>query len=572
MATKPITYDCDILVIGGGFSGSWAAIRAGQLGKKVLVIDKGPRDWGGLGMESGGDMIVMMPEYQVEDLLEELVYYFDALCDQDQLKTILEASYHRFCDLESWGHKFARDAQGKLMSIPQRGLKYMRYYFYHPYGQGGIHTTFTLQRKMREYGVRRLSNVEITDLIKQDGHVCGAVGFHARGATPCILRAKSVVMCTHVGGWKQSYLSNTCAGEGAALAFAAGARLRNMEFLQDWNVPVQFAWEGQTGMLPYGARFLNKEGEDFMLRYSPERGAKVDPHYNIRGMALEAREGRAPIWFDTSSMSEEGVKVMTPTFGWMLLNAEKLEQQGIDFFHMKTQWMPQLHYSFGGVDGDTRGRTGVPGLFVAGRALSVNTGVYMGGWDTCITSTTGYIAGEEAAREMDEAPGAPLDDAFALEQLAKTLDLLGKPGVPPKDIVRRNQEIINPVDVSILKTGRGLSRALAELEELKENVLPEMTAQDPHYLLKLVEARSMTLLTEMYLKAALARQESRCGHFREDFPKRRELPEWMIVENADGQVHVSKRLVPLEKYPVQPRRYYMDDFAWPDAAGVRAPA
>ncbi|MDE6733921.1 MAG: FAD-binding protein, partial [Desulfovibrio sp.] len=210
--------------------------------------------------------------------------------------------------------------------------------------------------------------------------------------------------------------------------------------------------------------------------------------------------------------------------------------------------------------------------FVAGRALSVNTGVYMGGWDTCITSTTGYIAGEEAAREMDEAPGAPLDDAFALEQLAKTLDLLGKPGVPPKDIVRRNQEIINPVDVSILKTGRGLSRALAELEELKENVLPEMTAQDPHYLLKLVEARSMTLLTEMYLKAALARQESRCGHFREDFPKRREMPEWMIVENADGQVHVSKRPVPLEKYPVQPRRYYMDDFAWPDAAGVRAPA
>lgn len=78
-------------------------------------------------MESGGDMIVMMPEYQVEDLLEELVYYFDALCDQEQLKTILEASYHRFTDLENWGHKFARDSSGKLMSIPQRGLKRQPY-------------------------------------------------------------------------------------------------------------------------------------------------------------------------------------------------------------------------------------------------------------------------------------------------------------------------------------------------------------------------------------------------------------------------------------------------------------
>lgn len=557
-------FDCDVLVIGGGFSGSWSAIRAGQLGKKVIVVDKGPRDWGGLGMESGGDMIVMQPEYDVNDLLDGLVYYFDALCDQEQLKTILEASYHRFRDLESWGHKFARDSNGKLLSVPQRGLKYMRYYLYHPYGQGGIHTTFTLRAKMREYGARRVSNVEITDLILQDGRVRGAAGFHARGAEPCIFRAKAVVLCTHVGGWKQYYLSNTCAGEGAALAFAAGARLRNMEFLQDWNVPVQFAWEGQTGMLPYGARFLNGEGEDFMLRYSPERGSKVDPHYNIRGMALEAREGRGPIWFDTSTMSEEGVKVMTPTFGWMLLNAQKLEKIGIDFFHMKTEWMPQLHYSFGGVDGDTRGRTGVPGLFVAGRALSVNTGVYMGGWDTCITSTTGYIAGEEAARDIEESsPHAP-DDADAMEKLEKTLNLLGKPGRAPKDIVRRNQEIINPVDVSILKTGRGLSRALGELVELKENILPQMTAADPHYLLKLVEARSMTLLTEMYLKSALARQESRCGHFREDFPKRGNIPAWMIVENNRGEVHVAKRNVPLDKYPVKPWRYYMDDFAYPD--------
>lgn len=87
----------------------------------------------------------------------------------------------------------------------------------------------------------------------------------------------------------------------------------------------------------------------------------MDPHYNIRGMALEAREGRAPVRFDTSTMSEEGIRVMTPTGGWMLLNDQKLKKLGIDFFNMKTEWMPQLNNDFGGIAADTRCRTGVPG-------------------------------------------------------------------------------------------------------------------------------------------------------------------------------------------------------------------
>ncbi len=564
MAVKPIVHTSDVLIIGGGFSGMWAAIRASQQGRSVLVVDKGPRDWRGLGMVSGGDMIVMQPEFDVKDLLDELVYYYDGLCDQEQLAVILEASYDRFRDLENWGHIFARDEKGTLLYVPQRGLSFMRYYLYHPYGKGGIHTTDTLQAKMDEYGARRISNVEITELIKQDGRVCGAVGFHARGGAPCVFRAGAVVLCAHTGGWKQSYLSNTCAGEGAMLAFHAGARLRNMEFLQHWNVPVQFAWEGQTGMLPYGARFLNGNGEDFMRWYSPKRGAKVDPHYNIRGMALEAREGRGPVWFDTSTMSEEGVRVMTPTGGWMLLNDQKLKKIGIDFFNMKTPWMPQLNNNFGGVAADTRCRTDVPGLYVAGRALSVHTGVYMGGWDTCITSTTGYIAGEEAAAHAGNVCPDDMDMAAAKESLNGTLGLLGKPGIAPKDIVRRMQEIVNPVDVSILKTGEGLSRALAELEDVRDNILPGVAASEPHYLLKLVEARAMTLLTEMYLKAALARKESRCGHFREDYPSRLPRPAWVVLEKRDGEVRAALEPVPLERYPIQPHRYYMDDFNYPD--------
>lgn len=561
---KALVFDTDILVIGGGFSGSWAAMTAAEGGSRVLIADKGPRDWGGLGGMSGGDMIVKQPEYKAEDLVEELVYYYDGLCEQDVLEEILNMSYERFCDYEKMGHAFARDDDGKLMSIPQRGLELMRYYFYHPYGKGGAHTTSILNARLQELGVQRLGRTEITDILKDGDKICGACGFNLQSGAPVLIKAKAIVMAAHNGGWKGSYLLNTCAGEGAALAYSAGASIRNMEFIENWNVPKLFAWEGQTGMLPYGARFLNANGEDFMRRYSPKLGAKSDPHYNIRGMAFEVRAGRGPIYFDTSSMSPEGVKIMTPTGGWMKLNDDKLKALGIDFFKSKTEWMSQVLTSFGGAVADKNGATGIPGLFVAGRARSITPGVYMGGWDTCKTTTTGYIAGKSAANYVSGLENAPrMDESEAMRKSEDTLDLLGKPGIYPKDVVRLMQEIMAPIDVSILKTESGLLRSLAKLEKAKEEILPRMTAPDPHYLMKLVEARSMALITEMYLKSSLMRRESRSGHYREDYPDRNGDPAWIVIKKTDKGMDLQKQPVPLHRYPVKPHRYYMDNFNFP---------
>lgn len=560
----PRIFNTDILVIGGGFSGSWAALTAREHVKNVLIVDKGPRDWGGLGGMSGGDMIVKQPEFKAEDLVEELVYYYDGLCEQDVLEEILNLSYDRFCDYEKMGHGFARDEDGKLLSIPQRGLSLMRYYFYHPYGKGGAHTTQILNARLQELGVKRIGRTEITNLVKDGDRIAGAVGFNVQSGAPVYIRAKAVVLAAHNGGWKGSYLLNTCAGEGAALSYGAGASLRNMEFIENWNVPKLFAWEGQTGMLPYGARFLNGNGEDFMRRYSPKLGAKADPHYNVRGMAFEVRAGRGPIYFDTSTMSEEGVKTMTPTGGWMKLNDDKLKNLGIDFFKSKTEWMSQVLTSFGGTVADKKGATGIPGLFVAGRARSITPGVYMGGWDTCKTTTTGYLAGLSAGEYVEGLEKEPaMDMAEAADTASQTLNLMGKPGIYPKDVVRLMQELMAPIDVCILKTESGLSRSLEKMEQAKEEILPLMTAPDPHYLMKLVEARSMALITEMYLRASLMRKESRSGHYREDYPDRGGNPAWIVIKNQNGQMTLREDPVPLHKYPVKPSRYYMDNFNFP---------
>ena len=565
MSAKPFVFDTDVLIIGGGFSGSWAALTARQHVENVLIVDKGPRDWGGLGGMSGGDMIVKQPEFAAKDLVEELVYYYDGLCEQDVLEEILNQSYERFKDYEKMGHEFARDDSGRLMSIPQRGLELMRYYFYHPYGKGGAHTTQILNAELQRLNVQRIGRIEITDLVKDGDAVSGAVGFHAQSGTPCLFRAKAVILAAHNGGWKGSYLLNTCAGEGAALAYGAGASLRNMEFIENWNVPKLFAWEGQTGMLPYGARFLNGEGEDFMRRYSPKLGAKADPHYNVRGMAFEVRAGRGPIYFDTSTMSPEGVEIMTPTGGWMKLNDTKLKELGIDFFKSKTEWMPQVLTSFGGTVADKDGWSGVPGLFVAGRARSVTPGVYMGGWATCITATTGYSAGEAAAQFVQGHDAVAFDEAYAASRLEAFTGYLGRDGIAPKDVISDMREVMSAPDIALMKTGKGLSRGLDRVEEIRAEVLPHLGARDPHELAKLFEATSTVLLTELCLNAALMRKESRAGHYREDYPERdnEHWLKWIEQKQVDGKREVHTVPVPLNDYPIKPYRYYMDNFSWP---------
>ena len=559
-------YTTDLLVVGCGFSGMWAAKRAKEFLSDVLVVDKGPRDWGGLGGLSGGDMIVKQPDMKLDDLLEDLVYYYDGLADQELLGHILTKSYDRFLDFENLGHKFVRNADGELCFIPQRALDHMRYYYYHPYGMGGMDKARLLKQECERLGVRRLGRTVITDVITDGSRVTGAVGFHTQSGEPVHIRAKAVILATNTGGWKPSYHQNTPSSEGVSIAWNAGCAMRNFEFWKVWNVPVDFAWEGQTGLLPKGARFLNNKGEDFMWKYSPRFGAKSDPHYNTRGMVCEVRAGNGPIRFDCSKMKPEDIEIMRPSAGWMGLNDKKLRAIGIDFFRQQLEWMPQLRHTYGGIVADIEGATSVPGLYAAGLARYPDPGVYMGGWATCITATTGYDSGEAAAHFVLGHDDVSHDYAYAAHRLDYLTSKLGRDGITPKDVIADMRAVMSAPDIALMKTGRGLSRGLDRVEEVKKDILPRLGARDPHDLAKLFEATSTVLLTELCLQAALLRKESRAGHYREDFPQRDDAHwlKWIEQRLVDGHREVSTVPVPVERYPIKPHRCYMDNFTWPE--------
>jgi succinate dehydrogenase / fumarate reductase flavoprotein subunit len=556
----------DVLVLGGGLGGLWASIEARKYADNVLIVDKGPLNWGGIGNMSGGDMIVCLPEDDAEKWVDDLVYYFDGLIEQDVIEDLMRRSYARFLDYEEMGHKFARDEQGKLKRVNQRGLSHVSALLSRPFGTGGKSLVSVLVTRADKLGVRQLARIQVTNILKDRDRIAGVAGFHTRSGEFYTIKAKSIVIATGNSNWKTSYGSNTSTGEGFSIALDAGVRMRNFEYIKVWNMPKDFAWEGQTILLPLGARFVNALGEDFMQHYSPKMGGKMDPHYNTRAFVEEYLAGRGPIYFDTSKMSDENIALLTPTEGWMGLNYRRLRDMGMDFFKNKLEWIPQPHYTQGGIDTNIEGATSVDGIFAAGRARNLEPGVYLGGWAISGTATTGSIAGGSAGKYAAARDYETRIDGLELSRIRKEVFApLSRKGIPPKEILNEIRKVMAPYDVSILKSESGLTRSLNRLNEIRGELIPNMAAESPHYLMKANEVAGTAVVTELYLQGSLMRKETRGGHHRVEHPQHNdEYLGWFLVTKEAGKLQWDFRPVPLQQYRIKPYRFYSDLYRSPN--------
>ena len=554
----------DVLIIGGGPAGMWSAKRLKELDENlgIIIVDKGGK-WGGQMTISGGDFDAVLPGEDVSDWVKDLIYYYDGLCEQDIVEKLFSLSYDRMVEYQELGCTFLRKKDGSLKGVPQRGLDHVKLYPAQYKGRGGEEMFKNLSSAIYKKGVKRIGRIMITNLLTDGDKIAGAVGFDIRSGEFYIFEAKTVILCCGNSGWKPSYGKNLATGECLKMAFEAGAELRNFEFTKVWNVPKLFSWEGQTTLMPLGARFVNKHGEAFMDKYSPVLGANTDPHYITIAMAKEALAGNAPIYFDISKIKEEDVVLIKPQIGWQLMNHEKLCALGIDFFKDNTEWNPQLNELLAGIVTDINGATCVPGLYAAGRSRSIDPGVYIGGFALSTTSTTGYLAAEAAYAYMQGLSQTPKANHDQIDQYKNGIYFwLDNGGIAPKDVMRKIQQIVFPYDVSILKTEESLSKALTRLENINKDFIGRMGASDPHYLMKVWETAATSFITELYLKASLERKESRAGHYRDDYPNRSENGlYWLHVKkNANGEAKMYKKAVPLDTYKYPITRYYGDNF------------
>lgn len=559
--------ESDLLVIGAGSAGLWAAHRFNQLlpEKTINIVDKGPANWGGLMRMAGGDYEAVLPPDTVEEWLEDLVYYFDGLCDQELMEKILSQSAERMKDYEEYGCEFFHLPDGKLKSVPQRGLPHMKLYPAQQKGRGGELMAKSLAARLKKPEIKSYGRIMLDRYLVKDGRVFGAVGFDSISGEFCVFKAKAVIAATGMGGWKTSYGKNTPTGEGLLMAFRAGCDLQDFEFCRVWNMPRLFAWEGQTHLFPLGARFVNRLGENFMSKYSPILGPNTDPHYTTIGMAMEIVAGRGPIIFDVSPVKQEDMVLLKPQTGWQKLNYEKLCKLGMDFFKDDTEWVPQTTVSYGAICADIDGSTQLHGLFAAGTARSLEPGVYAGGFALMSTAVTGYMSGEAAAKwlkdgnaSMPDLPQTELDGmaekTFAPMKKAK--------GTDPKKVLTKIQAAIFPYDVTIIKNGSALESALQTIRKIAQEEVPEMSCSDPHGLLKLKEVEAICFVSELYCRSSLQRTETRAGHYRSDFPRRNpDQLAWVIVRHdKNGEPALDWEKVPVQRYKIPVTKFYQDNF------------
>jgi succinate dehydrogenase/fumarate reductase flavoprotein subunit len=178
---------------------------------------------------------------------------------------------------------------------------------------------------------------------------------------------------------------------------------------------------------------------------------------------------------------------------------------------------------------------------------------------------TGYASGEAAGVYAASQRQTNLDPDLVEAQKAELYAPLGKAGIPPKEVLREIQEVVFPFDVSILKNERSLKKALDKMERIKEELIPQMGAKDPHYLMKLMEVRSIAYMSELYIRASLMRTESRAGHYREDFPDRddKNWLRWIIVSQKGGKIDLRTQTLPMDRYKFRATRFYSDNFTFP---------
>lgn len=550
----------DVLVIGGGLAGCWAAIRAKNFAPSVTIVDKAIVSRSGC---SPWAYYFLAPplEKDLSQWKRELVEKGDYLNNQDWIDILLMEHAQRLKDMESWGAPFERDKKGNLIIKSGRGHK-----------STGFVTSDAkprmelLKKKARELGVDIIERVMITDLLTSDGKlptsgsVVGAIGFDTRRGDVVVIKSKAVINAAgpiHQGA--------NLAGDGTAMSLRAGAELMSMEFCTH---PSCFSSDGKhlLGTLnvlfqSLGLKIVNSKGERFMEKYDPVLKERTDWSIMAQAMAKETFEGRGPITLDLSEAKREDIDYFAKLHPGRMA---PFIEAGIDLKRDQLRVVAQVGVSSSSGDGgmkiDTQGRTNIPGLYGAGSACKNQVhGTYsVGGINLAWCCTTGYRAGENASRDSLKVKDFPLNqkqvDVLRQEAIAP---LEQKKGPLPGAIFREIEKITEPAMRSLIKRADRIESTLADLDKLQNEDLKSIRARDWHELTKANEAKNLALLSMATFRSALEREESRHSHYRQDFPytDNQNWLKWVFIkQNADKELKVRIDALPFDRYQVKPEK------------------
>jgi succinate dehydrogenase / fumarate reductase flavoprotein subunit len=530
VTTKFETHEHDVLIIGAGGAGLRAAIEALAQGASVGVVCKSLLGKAHTVMAEGGIAAAMANVDHADDWR---THFRDTMRGGKFLNHWRMAQLHaqeapdRIRELEQWGALFDRTSDGQILQRAFGGHTYKR--LCHVGDRTGLEMIRTLQDRGVALGIDVYMECAVTRLLKDGDRVAGAFGYWREQGRFVVFKAKSVVLATGGIGKIYKVTSNSWeyTADGMALAYQAGAELKDMEFVQFH--PTGMVWPpGVQGILVTeavrgeGGILRNKNGERFMEKYDPKRMELSTRDVVARAIYTEVREGRGSehggAFLDISQKPAEYVKKKLPS-----MYHQFLELADVDITKGPMEVGPTCHYVMGGVrvDPETAEAT-VPGLYAAGEvAAGLHGANRLGGNSLSDLLVFGRRAGMAAAQSAKKV-GQPAIDQAQIDDAEREMlaPFQNGDGESPYAIHRDLQETMQKL-VGIFRVEGDLQEALRELEKLNERVsrmhVDGSRMFNPGWHLSF-DLKSMLTIAEAVTRSALARRESRGAHSRIDYP------------------------------------------------------
>jgi len=507
------TLEADVLVIGGGAAGLRAAIEAVRGGVKPLVVCKGKAGYNTITAVSGGGLKAAVGGASVEEHIEDTLQTGRGLNDRRLVEVLAREGGERVLELRDFGID---------LQVGRGGV-----YVGNTPGRGGLELAVGLRDYALKVGVELLEDTIITRILVEDSKAIGAVGYNHLRDEAYVLSARAVILAT--GGAGALYQRNDCprgaVGDGYSLAYQAGARLRDMEFIQFF--PLALAEEGFPpfligGRLSEEGRLLNALGEDIVEKYAIKDRPLVLRARDLlsRAIMMEIKAGRGvdgAVLLDMRGVLRRGVEgwFSTASFGTLL---EKLRAAD-----RPVKVAPVSHFTMGGVAIDEWGQTDVEGLYAAGEVVGGVHGANRHGGNALTSALVfGARAGRKAAEYAKEAP--TIRPSSFEEELQSYENLKGK-GMKAEELLGRLRRLMWS-KVGILRKGEELRESLKEIGELREEA-EEVKAAKGREMLRALELPMALETAEMICRSALKRAESRGAHYRVDYPEEDES--WLRV-------------------------------------------
>ena len=576
----------DVLLVGGGGAGLRAAIAVAETDPRlsIAVVSKVYPMRSHTVSAEGGAAGVIRDDDSLDEHAYDTISGGDWLCDQDAVEALVREAPQELLRLEHWGCPWSREPDGRIAVRPFGGMKQMRTWF--AADKTGFHMLHTLfQTSLKYTSVVRYDEWFVTKLLVDDGRVHGVVAIELMSGKVEAIEARAVILCT--GGCGRVFPFTTNAniknGDGMALAYRAGAPLKDMEFVQYHPTGLPF-----TGILiteaarAEGGYLINKDGYRYLQDYNL---GKPEPRPVLRSMELGPRDRLSQAFVKEV---EKGRTIATPYgqvvhldlrhLGAKVINAKIpfvrelcLKYQNLDPVRDLIPVRPVVHYMMGGVHTDMDGATPLAGLYAAGEAacVSINGANRLGSNSLPELLVFGARAGRAAATyaagsAADRVGASPAVLAQVRDEQRQLANEFRHKTGGRERLATLREEMQKTMEESagIYRSGDSLAWAADRLRELQARFADvRIEDQSRTFNTERVAALELSFMLDVaegIVNSALRREESRGAHQRTDFPARddqRFLAHSLVWRNADGSCRVDYLPVTITRWPPGERVY-----------------